>query len=157
MFTRALYVVLCIALIDSLGYNFKQYRDIQRANGVLFDWSYDFGRDIQVCRLRSDNSLVSIHYDLNRDLENDSSVFFDTKGRSAGAWIDRDYDGLMDFEYLLDRHGNIVSTYDDSDRDGRFEDYSWWSPDSIITHRDLNDDGFFGSDEIISRRGRRAY
>jgi len=147
-------IALTIALVCSIAYNVYQHKVIARSEGALFDWSYELERDIQVCRLRTDGSLLSVWYDLNEDLADDSSVYFDNKGRSASAWVDLDYDGIMDLEYVLGMDGEILATYEDSDRDGRVEDYTRHTNDSLITYRDKNQDGHFAFTEIIERRSR---
>lgn len=151
---RILLIALSLALACSIVYNVVQYKEAARNEGVKLEWSYDAARDMQICRLRADSSLVSIWYDLNEDLENDSCVNFDNQGRSSEAWVDQDRDGVFDLAYLFDATGKIVATHEDSDRNGRYEDYTWYTADSLITYRDEDQDGFFAMDEIIERRKR---
>ncbi len=109
---------------------------------------------MDIWRLRSDNSLVSIGYDFNRDLDNDSLVIYDNKGKSCYSYIDRDFDGIMDLEYILNPKGEVVAICDDSNRDGRYEDFLHFTQDSVITYRDSNQDGYFASEEIVDTRAR---
>lgn len=147
--------ILVLALIGTAVFAFVQYRKANRFEGSKFLWEYEASRDIVTSRFKADGRLMDVCYDRNRDLENDSCIVF---GRGGGKtiWVDEDYDGWMEVQYLYDRQERLIARYEDIGQDGHVNEYIRYAPDSIFVYRDVNEDAWFEEREIVRRAARQG-
>lgn len=147
---RLLFATLLLALIGTAVFAFVQYRKARRFDGSKIQWEYEASRDIITARFKTDGRLMETCYDRNRDLENDSCIVFGRAGYKS-VWVDEDFDGWMEVQYLYDREGRLMARYEDIGQEGHMNEYIRYTRDSLFVYRDANADGWFEESEIIRR------
>lgn len=121
----------------------------------FFAFEIEHARDLVITKWRSTGKVFSYGYDLNEDLADDSLIQLGAVGSSATIWVDQDYNGVYDLEYVINDQGRCIAQYRDPHQDGYFESYTFLTPDSAFTFIDNNEDGRFTEDEIRSREPAR--
>jgi uncharacterized protein (UPF0333 family) len=137
---------LAICLVGSVTYYFHLFE--ARSSGSLFITTYDPIRDILITRSKVDGRLCDVGYDRNQDLQDDSAVVYDLQERPSTIWVDEDYNGVLEVQYLYDRKGRMIARYEDIGQDGHVEEYIRHTADSAFIYRDRNEDGWFEEREL---------
>jgi hypothetical protein len=153
---RITLTILILAQIGSLLFGLQQHRKTNRWQGVKVDFTYDLARDITISRLKSDGRLLDVGYDRNQDLENDSLVAYAANGRVCQIWVDEDFNGLYEVNYMLDTFAVITVRFEDIGQDGYFEELTRFRSDSVFVYRDADMNGWYDDHEMIRREYRRS-
>lgn len=151
---RLAIILLSMGLTASVITNVLLYRRAERFAGPKYEWSYDPVRNIVTSRLREGDLLLSADHDRDGDLNADSIVTYGRKGGTPSIWVDEDFNGLFEVQWAFNDQGQVVARYEDISQDGYFEDWTFYSADSISTYRDRNLDQRVGPGELIRSTAR---
>lgn len=94
--------------------------------------------------------MVSEETDADANGINEKGELYDQRGEIQSAWYDRDQNGWIDEWRKYDRLGRLSSSSIDKNGDGLFEIYIEHRTDGDVEYFDLNGDGYYDPDEIVT-------
>jgi len=76
-------------------------------------------------------------------------VVYSSSGKAVTIWVDENFNGLEEVEYLYSPTEELIARYEDREEDGYVEEYTRYAPDSLFIYRDADQDGFYAPSEMI--------
>ena len=126
----------------------------ERTSDAFFERSHDIRRDLVIARWKRSGDLFDPGFDRNEDGSDDSVMIFGSNELMAAIWVDEDFNGPMEVQYVHSNTGLLISKYEDLGQDGYYEEFIHFTVDSALTYRVANHDGYFAPNERIRSEAR---
>jgi hypothetical protein len=153
---KLLVAFLLFTSIAASVWALTERRKNERMNDAFFERTYDLPRDLVITRWKHSGGLVDVGVDRNGDRSDDSVIVYGSNDRIAAIWVDEDYNGLLEVQYIYSNSGLLISKYEDLGQDGSYEEFIHYTMDSALTYRDANNDGYFAPNERVRSEVRNA-
>ncbi len=152
---RTVIVTLTILLLGSLIMIVWQYEQLQALNdNRFFDYEYRPFSNSIVTKWKRDGKVESIGFDLNDDRELDSLVAYGKGQLITTIWVDKDFNGIYEIEYLYSSEEELIARYDDHLQSGQFLHFTRYTRDSLFRYEDENENGWFEETELYHKGSR---
>lgn len=118
----------------------------------FFEYHIEPVRNVSVTTWKESKEVVEYAYDRNEDLSEDPVLVLGKEGRTSTIWVDQDFNGILEVQYLFNKDGRCIARYEDPGQDGFVEDFIHYDTDSVRSYRDRDMDGRFTEAERTASR-----
>jgi len=151
---RDRYIILfLLTIITGLSLWIIHLREIQqRFFSKFFEYEFEPVRNVMTTKWKETQKVYDYAFDRNNDHTDDSLIVLGKNGQTSAIWVDEDYNGYYEVQYIYDRNGRCIVRYEDLGQDGSVEELISFGADSTRTYIDRNENGLYEQHEILSTR-----
>lgn len=146
-------ILILVIIIAGMGL-WVYYLRVQLTiwHSPFFEYRIEPVRNVSVTTWKDSEEVVEYAYDRNQDLSEDSVLVLGKEGRTSTIWVDEDFNGILEVQYLFNKDGRCIARYEDLGQDGFVEEFIHYGTDSVRSYRDRDMDGRFTEAERTTSR-----